>query len=148
LLLPLLGVALAALVLTALTWPVAAIVRRRYGATLALDPRGKRAFRWSRIAVLVILAALIGWAVTVTTLFSSLENLSASTDMLIRFFQVFGTIAFVGGFAVLAWHLFVVWSSAGRRWTSRVWSIVLALSALVVLWVAFAFKLISFGVNY
>jgi hypothetical protein len=148
LLLPLLGVSLAALALTALTWPVAAIVRRRYGAALALDPRGKRAFRLSRLAVIMILAALVGWAVTVTTLFSSLENLSASTDLLIRFFQVFGTIAFVGGFAVLAWHLYVVWSSRGRRWTSRVWSIVLAMSALVILWVAFAFKLISFGVNY
>jgi len=29
-----------------------------------------------------------------------------------------------------------------------VWSVVLVLSAFIVLWIAFAFKLIGFGVNY
>ena len=90
---------------------------------------------------------MIGWAVTITMLFSDINRLSASSDPLIRFFQIVGAIVFIGGTGVLLWHLWVVWTGR-RRWTSRVWSVVLALSALVVLWVALAFKLISFGVNY
>ncbi len=147
LLLPLLGAALGALALTALTWPIAAIVRRRYGATLTLDPRAKRAFRLSRIAALAIVVAMVGWAVTLAVLLSDINRLNSSSDPLLRFLEVAGVVVFVGGVALLLWHLWVVWTGR-RRWPARVWSIVMALSALVVLWVAVAFKLISFGVNY
>jgi hypothetical protein len=47
----------------------------------------------------------------------------------------------------MLWNLRTVWSGT-RRWPAKVWSIVLALAAFIVLWVAFAFKLIGFGVNY
>jgi hypothetical protein len=33
-------------------------------------------------------------------------------------------------------------------WPAKVWSIVLALAAFFVLWVAFAFNLIGFGLYY
>jgi hypothetical protein len=146
-LLPLLIVALVALAITALVWPVAAIVRRRYGVALPLDPRAKRAFRLSRIAALAIVAAMLAWAVTLTLMFSSLDRLTARFDGVLWTLEILGTIAFVGGFLLLLWNLRVVWTGH-RRWPARVWSIVMPLSALVVLWVAVSFKLISFGVNY
>jgi len=34
------------------------------------------------------------------------------------------------------------------RWPAKVWSIVLLLSTFVILWMAFVFKLIGFGVNF
>jgi hypothetical protein len=40
-----------------------------------------------------------------------------------------------------------VWTGQ-RRWPAKAWSVVLALSSCIVLWVAFAFNLIGFGVNY
>jgi hypothetical protein len=61
--------------------------------------------------------------------------------------EILGTIAFIGGFVLLVWNLWVVWTGR-RRWPARVWSIAMPLSALVVLWVAVSFKLISFGVSY
>ena len=146
-LLPLLIASLVALGLTALVWPIAAIVRRRYGATLALDPRALRAFRLSRIVAIAIVVALAGWALAVGLLLSDINRLNATTDPLIRALQVVGAIIFFGGVVLLLWNLWVVWTGP-RRWTARVWSIVMAVSALVVLWVAVAFKLISFGVNY
>src|ERR1700678_3194027 len=57
---------LGALAITALLWPIAAIVRRRYGATLALDPGALRAYRWSKIGAIVILAGLALWAWTIS----------------------------------------------------------------------------------
>ena len=146
-LLPLLIAALVALALTVVAWPAAAIVRRRYGASLALEPRARRVFRLSRIAALAILAAMLGWLITIGVMFSNLDNLGPSTDAVVKTLQVVGTIVFVGGFALLLWNLWVVWSG-GRRWPAKVWSIALALSAAVVLWVAVVFKLIGFGVNY
>ena len=146
-LLPLLVTALVALTLTAITWPVAAIVRRRFGATLPLEHRARRAFRLSKVAALAILAVMIGWVIAISVMFSNLDNLGPSTDALVLTLQVLGTIVFIGGLALLLWHLWVVWTGR-RRWPAKIWSVVLVLSAAVVLWVAVVFKLIGFGVNY
>jgi CubicO group peptidase (beta-lactamase class C family) len=146
-LLPLLCAALAALLLTALSWPIAAIVRRRYGATLALDPKSLRAFRCSKIAAILVLAALGTWALTLANMIKDVNNLGSKFDSTVRFAQVFGSVVFIGGFAVMLWHSWMVWSGA-RRWPAKVWSVVLVLAALFVLWAAFAFKLIGLGLNY
>jgi hypothetical protein len=142
-LLPLLYVSLASLLLTALFWPIAAIVRRRYGATLALDTTAMRAFRLSKIAAILILVAMGVWALTFTLILKESSNI----DWIIRLAQVIGIIAFIGGGALILWNLRTVWKGT-RRWPAKVWSIVLTLSALTVLWIAFAFHLIGFGVNF
>ena len=60
--LPLLAFAAGVLMLQTLLWPVAALVRRRYGQGLALQGYGARAFRWTRIAAAIGAAYLLGWA--------------------------------------------------------------------------------------
>jgi len=40
-----------------------------------------------------------------------------------------------------------VWTGK-RRWPAKLWSVVLVLSTFVVLWVAYQFHLIGWGVNY
>ncbi len=146
-LLPLLYASLGALALTALLWPVAALVRRHYKVRLTLDPATLRAFRLSRIAAVLILAGLGLWAFTVVRMVNDLNNLSASFDPMVHLAQAFGAIAFIGGFAAMLWNLVAVWTRR-RRWPARLWSVVLALAALGMLWVALAFHLIGFGVNY
>ena len=147
LLLPLLALAVAALAITALRWPIAALVRRHYGARLALDTRALRAYRWSRIAAAAILAAMLGWAFALGVLLSDVSRLSSRSDPILIFLEVFGAIAFFGGAGVMLWNLGVVWTSR-REWPAKVWSVVLVMSALSVLWVAVAFNLTSFGINY
>ncbi|MFT3790182.1 MAG: serine hydrolase domain-containing protein [Rudaea sp.] len=139
---------LAALLLTVLVWPVAAIVRRKYGARLDLAPKALSAYRAGKIGALLMLLAFGAWIASVLTMFSDLNNTSAKFDPVLRFDQVFGFLAFIGGFALSLWNLWTVWRGGGRRWPAKLWSVVLALSAFVVLWVAFAFHLIGWGVNY
>ncbi len=146
-LLPLFCAGLAALAMTVLLWPAAAIVRWRYGATLVLEPRALRAFRLSRIAATGIVVALAGWAGVLALVFSDADNQNAGSDLALWLIQIFSAIALIGGFALMLWNLWVVWTGK-RRWPAKVWSVVLALSALTVLWVAIAFKLLAFTVNY
>jgi len=146
-LVPMACAALAALLLTALFWPINAIVRRRYGASLALGPDALRAYRLSKIGAILNLAALSLWALTVARMINDINNLSAGFDSTVRFTQVFGVVAFIGGFALILWNLWTVWNGA-RRWPARLWSIVLTLSALTVLWIAFVFHLIGFGLYF
>jgi CubicO group peptidase (beta-lactamase class C family) len=146
-LLPLLYASLGALALTALLWPVRALVRRHYKVRLALDSAASRAFKLSRIAAVLILAGLGLWVFTVVRMVNDLNKLSASFDPVVHLAQAFGAIVFIGGFAAMLWNLVVVWT--GRpRWPARLWSVVLVLAAFVVLWIAVAFHLIGFGVNY
>jgi CubicO group peptidase (beta-lactamase class C family) len=144
---PALCAGLGALAITALLWPIAAIVRRRYGATLALDSGALRSYRWSKIGAIVILAGLALWAWTISRMLNDNSNLGAKFDSSLLLTQVFGAIAFIGGSAAILWNLRTVWAG-NRRWPAKTWSIVLALAAAVVLWTGFAFKLISFGLNY
>jgi hypothetical protein len=146
-LLPLLYASLCALALTALLWPVRALVRRHYKVRLALDPAASRAFKLSRIAAVLILAGLGLWVFTVVRMVNDLNKLSASFDPVVHLAQAFGAIVFIGGFAAMLWNLVVVWTGR-RRWPARLWSVVLVLAAFVVLWIAVAFHLIGFGVNY
>jgi CubicO group peptidase (beta-lactamase class C family) len=147
-LVPELCVSLAALLLTVIFWPVTAIVRRRYNARLDLTRASLGAYRLGKIGALLVLLALLAWILCVTKMFGDLNNTTSAFDNVIRFCQVFGALAFIGGFLLTLPNLRAVWSDAKRRWPARIWSVVLVLSAAVVLFVAFTFHLISWGVNY
>ena len=146
-LLPALYCSLAALLLTVVFWPITAIVRRRFGAGLALAPDALRAYRLSKVGSILLLAALGLWGFTVIRMFNDFNNLSNNYNGHIRFAEVFGIFAFLLGAAFMVWNLITVWKGT-RRWPAKTWSIVLALSAFIVLWIAFTFHLFSFDVYF
>jgi CubicO group peptidase (beta-lactamase class C family) len=144
---PLFVVGLAALLLTTLVWPAAAIVRRRYHAPLALDPGSMRAYFWSRIGAVATIVALGIWGLFLALILKDTGTLGGRLDPLLVLAQLVSIVAFIGGLAVMLWNLVAVWRGQ-RRWPARVWSIVLALSSVFVLWVALVCKLLVVGTNY
>lgn len=145
---PALYVSLAVLLLTVVLWPVTALVRRSYRARLDLSPREVSAYRAGKIGALLIVLALGAWMFTIVSMFSDLNKTTEAFDPVIRFDQIFGFVGFVGGFVLILWNLATVWREGSRRWPAKVWSVLLALAALVILWIAFAFHLIGWGVHY
>ena len=122
---PLFGIGVAALLLTVLVWPVAALVRRRYQAPLALAPAVAAGLplephRRGRGAC----SACALWLLIFTLIIKDTNNLSARLDPLLWLAQIFGAVAFFGGLALMLWNLKAVWSGA-RRWPAKVWSVVL-----------------------
>ncbi|HEX3122836.1 MAG TPA: serine hydrolase domain-containing protein [Rhodanobacteraceae bacterium] len=146
-LVPALCVSLAALLLTVVFWPVTAIVRRRYRARLDLPPEALRVYRFGKIGALLSLAGLLSWTLAIVKMFGDLNNTTSAFDPVIRFCQIFGSVAFVAGFLLALWNLVSVWTGK-RRWPAKLWSVVLVFSTFIVLWIAFVFHLISWGVNY
>ena len=146
-LVPLLTASVVALLLTALLWPVAALVRRRYQAPLHLDPASLHAYRWSKIGAILILAALALWALNLGLMLKNNDNLDGRLDALVWLDEIFGTPAIIGGSLLVLWNLGAVWRGE-RRWAARAWSVVLTLSAVTVVWVAVVCRLIGFGTNY
>ena len=135
------------LLLTAVFWPVTAWVRRSFRARLLLMPAELKAYRLSRIGAILILAGLAVWGLLVAMLLKDFTRADSSSDPLLWFAEIFGTVAFIGGLILVLPNLRAVWRGK-RRWPAKVWSIALTLSAVTVLWVALVFKLISFGANY
>jgi CubicO group peptidase (beta-lactamase class C family) len=146
-LLPLTITSFAALLLTALFWPVTAIVRRNYHAPLALDARSMHAYRLSKIATIAILVGLFLWGLLLAMILQDTGALGGRIDSLLRLAQFVGFVGFWGGLALILWNLIVVWRGA-RRWPARLWSIVLTVAAFSIVWVAWVFKLFHFGTSY
>jgi CubicO group peptidase (beta-lactamase class C family) len=144
---PMFFASVTALLLTALVWPIAVIVRRRFGAPLVLDPASLRAYRLSRIGATAIVVAVGSWATLLGFMLEDNSMLSARSDGLLHLTQLVGIVAFLGGFMLMLLNLRAVWTGR-RRWPAKVWSVVLSLASLTVLWVAFVFKLMGFGANY
>jgi CubicO group peptidase (beta-lactamase class C family) len=146
-LMPLFAVSFASLLLTVLVWPVAASVRRRYQAPLALDPAARRAYLASRIGALASVAALAVWGLFVVLISKDTGTLGGRLDPLLVLAQLLSIVAFIGGLAVMLWNLVAVWRGR-RRWPAKIWSVVLALSSVFVLWLALVCKLLVVGTGY
>jgi hypothetical protein len=138
---------LVALALTVIFWPVAALVRRHYRKPLPFTGREAKAYRWVRIGALGSLAALLAWGGIIAVMFKDLSLLTASMDLWLMILHVVGSIAIFAGLALAVWHLVVVWSGK-RRWTAKVWSVVLVLATAVLAWIAVAYHLVGLGTDY
>ena len=140
-------IALIACVLTTLLWPVAAIVRRRNRIALGLTGREARGRLLSRIAAVAITAVTVCWFTVVILGITHLGFLSPSLDPALFVLHFLSIVIYVGGAAVLVWAAYVAW--AGRRpWMARIWTTVLSLSGLTILWTAWVFHVLSFRSDY
>jgi CubicO group peptidase (beta-lactamase class C family) len=144
-LLPVLLASLALVAVAALGWPILALTRRRYGSTLALVGEERRTYRTVRGFAWGVLLVSAGWFY----LISGIENFDShgKTDWLIILLQIAGTLAYFGLLGLSVWNLVLAFRGK-RSWWSKLWSALLVLAAFFILWVALAFKLISFGTGY
>jgi CubicO group peptidase (beta-lactamase class C family) len=143
----LLSTALVALLLTVVTWPVTALVRRHYHVKQPLAGRELAAHRWVRVAAVAVLLTVLGWGAAITSMSSNIANLSPRFDPVIWLLHAVSLVVFVGAPLIALWHGKLVWT-ATRTWPSKLWSVVLVVACVSALWVALAYKLIGFSVNY
>jgi hypothetical protein len=139
--LPLLVFAMAALLLSVIGWPVGAIMRRYYGVQPDFDQpmaRARSLTRWSVVAALVF---MLGWLIIAAG-----GGFSGTSELFIRVNQLIG-IGVVAGTGVAIWHAYLCLTRPAG-WPSRVWSIVLSLALIDLVFFALAFSLFSLGLNY
>ncbi|QBB70755.1 class A beta-lactamase-related serine hydrolase [Pseudolysobacter antarcticus] len=139
--------ALGALLLTVLAWPISALVRRRYKLPYALVGADASAHRVIRVTALVVLATVLAYAGTVVTFLSNFNLLTASTDWLVHLLRLMALFLFPIGALVSVWNAAMVLRSE-RVWTAKLWAVVLVLSLVCILWVGLAFHMMGYSASY
>jgi CubicO group peptidase (beta-lactamase class C family) len=145
--LPVLGVGLGALLLTALAWPVSALVRRHYGVPYRLTGGAAQAHFRIRLAATAAVALIVAWGATIAAMMSDFKYLSGSLDGWLWCLQLASLVVFPAGAVIGAANAASV-LRGGRKWYAKGWAVLLALALLALLWTAWTFDLIAFDVNY
>jgi CubicO group peptidase (beta-lactamase class C family) len=142
-LMPLFLAAAAIIAISALYWPISAIVRRRFGSVLGLAEKDQTAYRLVLGLSGLSIAALVGWTLVLTVF---LESLSTA-DWPIVMSRIIGDIAFVGLPIAAAWNVLLTWKR-NASWLAMLSSALLLAAALVFFWVAISFHLIGLSTRY
>lgn len=144
---PALAMGMAALLLTALLWPVAAVARWRYATRFALEGRPAWAYRGVRLSAIAVLATLGGWIGLVVAMSTNVDFFSAKAEPWLWALQAATILVFVAAPLIALWNAWIVWTTK-RGWFAKLWSTVLAASFLIALWFVVVFKLFRFDVNF
>jgi hypothetical protein len=136
-----------ALLLTTLLWPVAAIIRRRNHLKLDLVGRDERGRMLSRIGAAAVTLVSLAWMVLFVALSSRTTLLGPGLDPLLFLMHLLSILGYVGGAALLIWAAAIAWTGK-RSWQGKLWTSVLALSAVAMLWMAWVYHLTSFTSRY
>jgi CubicO group peptidase (beta-lactamase class C family) len=144
---PAAAASLAALLLTVIVWPIAALTRRHYRLKLPYAGAEAKAYRWVRIGALAVLVAFGAWVGLVLLMLTDLKMLSPRMDVWLTLLHVLGSIAVFAGLALSLWHLWVL-LKAKRRWLGKIWAVVLAGATAMLAWIAVGYHLVGLGTNY
>jgi CubicO group peptidase (beta-lactamase class C family) len=137
----------AVLLWTLLLWPLSALLRLGDATRSGASPEVRRLRLFTRGAAAVDLAYLIGWFIILQPILGNqVGAYSASLDGFIRVMQVWGLLV-IAAAGLGLWAAFRTFT-AGASWPSKVWSVLVALALLGMVWIGFMGRLIGFSLNY
>ncbi len=111
---PAFAVALIILAIAALSWPIVALVRRRYKYEAKIEARPLQLYRATRATAWLYLILIVGWLLIITAITKDLTALNGGMDMWMRVLQLVLIVALVGTI-IAFWNAYV---DCERPWTS------------------------------
>ena len=106
-----------------------------------------RAYRLTRALSGLAVAVIVAWPVFASALLGDFSSLNGELDGVLIALRIITPLILVGLLGAAIWHLVLVWRGAPGKF-ARVWSIVLLLSSVVLLWIALVFHLIGYGTAF
>jgi CubicO group peptidase (beta-lactamase class C family) len=145
--LPLFIAMCAMLALTALFWPIKAILRWRYEAPFALEGREAALYRLSRLGALCDVVFIGGFMALFTYGNENLAVFSDAWDWAFRLLQAVGILGVIGTVAMV-WNFLAGFGNPNRPWWTKFTDFLLALAGIVFVYFVIAEKLITASLNY
>ena len=144
--LPLLYLSLLVLLLTALLWPVAALVRFCCGKAFALHGTARRWYRLSRVVAILHLLFALGWLLAILQLNIGIAHFNNAFDGTLRMIQLIGMLAIIGTVPVAMNAVSAFRLPSG--WWRKTNSVLLLMACLAMIWFAFSLHLLNLHLNY
>jgi CubicO group peptidase (beta-lactamase class C family) len=132
LLLPALGVSLGLVVLTVLFWPVAALVRRRYGRPLFSNTLDRVLYVLTRLLCLLQVVFLLLIVLPLSMADKNIGFIGDGIDPWLNTAHVLGWIV-VAGFVVIAFSVVRAWRAPGLGWWARVHPTLLLIASAILI---------------
>jgi CubicO group peptidase (beta-lactamase class C family) len=144
--LPILGAAALLLLGASLAWPIGVLVRRHFGRAPLLTSGDGRHRLLTRLSTVTGAAFLLAWAALIAAISGGVASFDPTLDPWLRLIQLIGLVCVVAA-AFAVWNAW--WTCASKRtlW-AKIWSVVLALALIDLVWFSLAFHLISSSLNY
>jgi CubicO group peptidase (beta-lactamase class C family) len=141
--LPLLYAAGAILAIAALSWPLAAIIRRRYGHSFELRGQEAILYRLTRAVCCgyLVFGYLWYWLMTHG------GHASSDSDGTVRLIQLFGLVCVIGTIAPIL-NVGAVFADPARGWWARVSSVGILAACAAAIWFTLSLHLISPNIDY
>ncbi|HEY2751197.1 serine hydrolase domain-containing protein [Phenylobacterium sp.] len=141
--LPLLYLSGAILAIAALTWPLSAIIRGRYGHRFELSAGAATLYRLTRAVCCGYLAFGYLWY----WLLTKGGHASSGSDWIVRLIQLLGVVCLVGTIAPLL-NVRTVFADPARSWWAKVSSVAIAAACLAAIWFVASLHLITLNIAY
>ena len=138
---------LAVLAISALGWPVAALVRWRYRQPFPFSGRVAILYRLVRgVAVIDVLLA-VGWMTILSQVQTNVVLLNAPLDPWLRLLQALGLAGIAGG-VVGVLNAVLVWKESQAVWRVKFYALLLAFATLGAAWSIVGQRLVTASLNY
>jgi hypothetical protein len=144
---PVLLTALAVMLITALSWPIVALARRRYGYRPEIAKRSLMLYRATRLTAWLMVIVAAGWMAMIAALSSDVGNFDGRLDIWMRLLQLLSLAAIVGT-ALAIWNVWVIATGPQKRWLGTAWAAIVALSALFLVWMMFDMCTLTPSLNF
>jgi CubicO group peptidase (beta-lactamase class C family) len=144
---PVLLTALAVMLITALSWPIVALARRRYGYRPEMAKRSLMLYRATRLTAWLMVIVAAGWMAMIAALSSDVGNFDGRLDIWMRLLQLL-SLAGIVGTALAIWNVWVIATGPRKRWLATAWAVVVALSALFLVWMMFDMRTLTPSLNF
>jgi hypothetical protein len=135
------------LIATLLLWPVAALVRAHYSASLPLFGITRFARTATRIVCLIDLLVLAAWLAFLIYGSEHLKVFSSSSDSFIRTVQAFAWLG-IAGLVFVVLHGIHVWFTHQYRWWARIVETLVVLACLGWVWIVVSWNLLHKNLMY
>ncbi len=142
-----LGGVVLVLIATLLLWPVAALVRAHFSASLPLFGVTRFARTATRIVCLVDLLVIAAWLGFLIYGSDHLSAFSSDSDSFIRVVQTFAWIG-IAGLVFVVLHGAHVWFTRQYRWWARITETLVVLACLGWVWLIVSWNLLHKNLMY
>lgn len=134
-LIPVMAASMILLLVTAISWPIRAIIRRRFGESFPYSGKRAIAFRCVNVFSIAMLCLLVGWAYLIGMIMDGVDGIYTISNMDGRLLalQIFTIVGAIGGWCAAIANLQISWSTA-HNWASKFWSLLLVAAFTIIVW--------------